>query len=683
MKAELRVTEQGLCIYANGKALLTGITGYLEYPGNHYNILKYECMGYWTVSGNTAVSDSMTLELIPYREGFLVRSTLTNPGGDIENPGEFTAFSGNLTRTIERALVNRYVWANGNRVCEMQSQIETVRPVFNAVYDSADNTAFETAQDDCFVFGAASYLKYCSGVTFTREGHLTAHCRLEAHPVKHGASIVSEYFYLAPCRECVSGLKEFARTVAALANVSPSTRENPTGFCTWYYYGSKITPDVLRQNMAVLDEHRENLPIRYIQIDDGWFDCWGSWNAKNEVFSNMKALADEIRSHGYLPGLWLAPFGCDPAAPIYAAHPDWFVHKPNGEIWNQPSLDFTHPETRAYISDIFRRISHDWGYRYIKIDIITGTLAPGIHHDPDATALENYRLGLKTIRRALTPDTFLLGCTAPLAAACGLVDGMRISCDIFERWQSLCDVFNAVLKRYYYHRTYFLCDADCLIIRKGENEDEECFRPCTRTDEEIKTYLTAMAASGGVLMLSDKLPNLSPHQLTLISKLFPVTQDPADPLDLMDSYIPGVLDFGVRVQTRTVALINWGDAGRELSVETVPSLVREFWSGECFVFTDGTFSAWVEPHCAKVFAFTPMCDAAVIGSSASIVMQSEWMWDGETITGSRLKVDEYIYVAAKHPVRSTEGCVTTLLEESGGYRFYEIALTENRYTLHF
>lgn len=44
------------------------------------------------------------------------------------------------------------------------------------------------------------------------------------------------------------------------------------------------------------------------------------------------------------------------------------------------------------------------------------------------------------------------------------------------------------------------------MIRKKENEDGDCRRYCSRTDEEIRTFLTAMYAAGGALFLSDKLP---------------------------------------------------------------------------------------------------------------------------------------------------------------------------------
>ncbi len=680
MKFEIR--NESLCLVKDGDVLISGITGYVKHPGNFYDVITEPAVGAWTTDGDTASCDNMTIEMTACCDGVLLRSTFRNLGEDISVRCDFTAFAGTLHRTIDRAIINQPFVCNGNRVCEMESPISTVHTVYGDRYESADNTVFDTVEGDAYIFGAATYEKYFSFVTVSREGYLTAYANAESNVLKAGGSFTSDWFLFAPCEDCVSGLDKFARTVAALAGVERSEKENPVGYCSWYYYGGGVTADTIRQNMEVLTAHKDLIPVKYVQIDDGWFDCWGSWQV-NSKFNDMKALADEIKAKGFIPGIWIAPFGCHPDAQIVKDHPDWFVKTAEGEIWRAPysvCFDYTNPEVREYMAEVFHRLSYEWGYRYIKMDIISATIAPGVHSDPNATALENYRLGLDVFKKNVTEDTFLLGCTAPFGGAIGYVDGMRVSCDIFERWDSVRDIFNATLKRYYYHRNYYLIDGDCLIIRKKENEDEECFRPCTRTDEEIRTYVTAMAASGGILMLSDKLPLLSEEQLTLISKLYPLNQDCALPLDLMDSYIPGVLDFGKKGATRTVALINWGDAPRTMSVENDGALVWEFWDKTFDVHPGGAYSVTVPAHGSLVLYFTDMADTAVVGSDASVVMQSPWTKDGNAITGKTIKKDETVYVASRSALTSV-ACEITAIAEKGGYAVYKINAANGTYTL--
>ena len=676
------IINHSLCIATDGEVLVSDITGYLKYPGKDANVLTVNASGAWTTDGKTASCDNLTFEMSSCGDGLLIRSTFRNTGADITVPCDFTAFAGTLRRTPDRMIVNTPYHLNGMSVCEMQSPVDTVHTVHNAVYTSAENTVFDTAEGDAFIFGAATYQKYFSSVTVSREGFITAFCNTELHTIHTNDTVTSEWYLLSPCDDCISGLDKFARTVASIAGVERIDRENPYGFCSWYYYGGYISADKMRQNIKLLSEKKDLLPVKYIQVDAGWYDSWGSWQV-NEKFGDMKAFADEVKAQGFIPGIWIAPFACSSGIQIAKDHPDWFVKKADGEAWcwYGPCLDFTNPEVRSYIGDIFHRISYDWGFRYIKIDIITPSLAAGIHSDPDATSLENYRLGLKTFRENVTEDTFILGCTAPFGGAVGYVDGMRVSLDVFERWESIRDVFNAVLKRYYYHRNYYLIDADCLIIRKKENEDEECIRLCTRTDTEIRTYVTAMAASGGILMLSDKLPLLSDEQLSLISKLYPLTQECARPLDLMDSYIPGVLDFGKKGATRNVALINWSDSPRTMSVENESAFVWEFWEKTFQIHEGGTYSVTVPPRSTHMLFFTDIDTAAVIGSDAAVVMQSPWKKENNRISGKFIKPGETVCIASVSELCAIGDCEASLMLETSGYKVYKVTGSRGEYTV--
>ena len=147
--------------------------------------------------------------------------------------------------------------------------------------------------------------------------------------------------------------------------------------------------------------------------------------------------------------------------------------------------------------------------------------------------------------------------------------------------------------------------------------------PVRKTDtvSDRPSIRAAMAASGGAVMLSDKLPLLKDHQFELISKLFPLNTEAAVPLDLMDSFIPGVLDFGTRNGTRTIALINWGDADTEMCVPgSAGKLAFEFWGQDFMGEQSEDIKTIIVPHGCRVYFLTDPADGAVVGTDSSVVM---------------------------------------------------------------
>ena len=638
----------------SGELWAYDITAGLRYPGDKYNTLKARTVGNWTIDGMSAFCDNVRMDFTPCEEGgMLVRTQYTHMGDDIADGGRFFAFCCTLCDAPERLYTVRPTCTNGNRVHEMQSNIDVVRPVWGERFESADFVFGDMRRGgDGFLFGFAGFENRFGSVEVCGEGIYRAFQYMEGHPVRRSETIVSDEIYISPApSDANDALIQYAETVRRLSGAVPTHFDTPAGFCTWYYYGYLVRSSDVRENLAFL---KNTLPkVKYIQTDDGWYDCWGDWQPNDRFDFDMEKLAREIREAGFIPGIWISPFGADKNSKVCREHPEYFVKTKSGEMWQPPCLDMSNDAAREHLKSVIRRIV-SWGIGYIKMDIITGTLAPGVHVDPDFTALCNYRAGLRCVREAAGDDVFLLGCTAPLAAGCGLVDGMRISGDIFESWDSLLSVFNCVFKRSYMNRRYFITDADCLLVRTKDEEDGRCFRPCSRTPEEIRTYVTAMAASGGALMLSDKMTLLKPWQLELIEKLFPQNCAPARPLDIMESFVPGVLDFGTRHGVRTAALINWGDTKRRMSVpDSASKLVFEFWSQRFLGLSETDVSDEIEPHgCRVYFLSEPLGEgeSAVVGTDASVVMDicaargkeicAEKNKDGEVLTAVRKNSSE-------------------------------------------
>ena len=379
----------------------------------------------------------------------------------------------------------------------------------------------------------------------------------------------------------------------------------PTGFCTWYYYLGNISEKAVYENMEVLDKIREMAPLEVFQIDDGWGSS--HFDGNDKFPKGMKEYADYIKSHGMTAGIWLTPFNFGTWEPIVSEHPEWFIHAgENLRLINGCALiDATHPEAKKYIASIYHKITYDWGYRYIKLDHITTYLAGGEFYDKDAGALQNMREYFKVMREACHPDTFILACTSPLFETAEFFDSVRTSGDIFESWESLHGVFRRNLTRWYLNGTLYHTDPDCIMLRTGDEEDEECSRPVSRTKTENRTFATAMYTCGGALMVSDKLPLLTDDEISDLTKFFPHRSKPGIPLDLNESSIPSLFDLGEDNGKHSYSFINWTNKDKSFTVPLNGKYsAHDFWDDKDLgIFTD-EYSVALAPHESKIISFT-------------------------------------------------------------------------------
>jgi hypothetical protein len=180
-----------------------------------------------------------------------------------------------------------------------------------------------------------------------------------------------------------------------------------------------------------------------------------------------------------------------------------------------------------------------------------------------------------------------------------------------------------------------------------------------------------MAASGGILMLSDKMSLLDRSQIELLSKLFPVNTEAAVPLDLMESNVPGVLDLGRRGRTRIMALINWTDVDRELRFEINRGHVFDFWSQRYLGLCDHRIRRTLAPHASALLFVTDDAPAAVVGVDDCLCPAVEQEYRDGVLTASFVKPGEKAMVAAAREIQSCEGGRARPVETAFG-RLYEV-----------
>ncbi len=513
------------------------------------------------------------------------------------------ALGGIWHECFDRAVYNGQKDCNGIRVLEMQS--ESSLKIFGGmdILETAVHTAFIDAAGEAVSAGFVTHKRYFSYVFMREEGVLEFGLNSDNRCIKADTTVKSDWIRIAPAATMQDALEKFAYAVRDLNGIRLRFDRAPTGFCTWYYYMGGVSENAVYDNLEVLDKIREKAPLEVFQIDDGWGTSHADGNGKFP--KGMKAYADCIKEHGMTAGIWLTPFNFGPWEPVVKEHPEWFIHQGENlkELWGWNLIDATHPEAQKYIADIYRKITYDWGYRYIKLDLITTYISGGEFYDKDADALRNMREYFRIMRESVHPDTFVLACTAPLFETAEFFDGVRTSGDIFESWESMHGVFRRNLTRWYLNGVLYHTDPDCLMLRTGAEEDDECMRPVSRTKTENRTFATAMYTCGGALMVSDKLPYLTDDEIDDLSKFFPHRSSSGVPLDLADSAIPSV--FAIDEEGGPCAsFINWGDTEKEFSVDLSGTYkATDHWDGTDLGEFCGEYSVTLEPHASQIVHF--------------------------------------------------------------------------------
>ncbi len=396
---------------------------------------------------------------------------------------------------------------------------------------------------------------------------------------------------------------------SAVANENQirATTSVPVGWCSWYHYYQDINQEVIEANLNAIIDQQTELPMTLFQIDDGFEPYVGDWEEFTPGFPNgVKPIAEKITAAGLTPGLWLAPYIVHPKSNLVKHHPEWLLRNKRGKpvnagfVWDAftYALDITNPEVLQYTYDVVHRAVHDWGFQYLKLDFLYAAALKGIYHDPTLTRAQALRQGLESLRQAAGDAVMMLACGCPLGSALGLFEAMRISADVSGYWQPHFPPFSPILKnephmpaarnalqnilsRGPLHRHWWVNDPDCLLVR----DDTDLDLP------EVQSLATAIALTGGSILLSDDVPALSLDRKQIAQALLPVIDQRAIVLDWLDSKMPALLRVdleGPGGDWHLLANFNWSDQPADFWFDpkkfNLPGdqtwWLREFWTGE-------------------------------------------------------------------------------------------------------
>ena len=247
--------------------------------------------------------------------------------------------------------------------------------------------------------------------------------------------------------------------------------------------------------------------------------------------------------------MWLAPFIVAPDSRVATEHPDWLARAADGDpligMYNPPwgggfdgfmwALDTTHPEVIAHLESTSAALV-EAGFTYLKLDFTFAPSFDGVWADPSRTPAQRVRAGYDAVRRGAGDEAFLLGCGVPLANVVGAVDGNRIGPDVAPAWSwpptdnvlagyedslpATVHGWKNTLTRSFMHRTLWLNDPDCLMLRADET---------ALTPEQARTWAHGVAVSGGMALVSDDLALLGPEARALLDEVITMGRVRATP----------------------------------------------------------------------------------------------------------------------------------------------------------
>ena len=474
----------------------------------------------------TTLNGTIELTVVPHEDGLCIDSQIR---GFREAPHTFHPIIRGLIPGLQGIYRQGFGIAGPSGFCKL----DDVRQEGGAGVDSHGLIVFAGVNENLCMF-TTDHKRFVNSFNTRLEYryHDTLFCGAAFRLENTVTDVVLPSLYIVGSNELADVLSDAAEKIGSKAEL---TKPPLYSWCSWYYCYHNFDMELLEEYAAAFAKERNNSPIQYIQIDAGYFTAAGDWLTHNHLWpGGMEAAARVIKSHGFAPGIWIAPYMVSNRSRIFHDHPDWLLYKKDGSlvtewrmyheysVWGYPDeeyyvLDTSHPDALAYIRSVFCQFK-SWGYDLYKTDFMLWG-----HHDSSnlkryvggKTSVE-YFIELLDVIREEIGDSYWLGCIAPFYEMIGYVDGMRIAGDVGAEWdkngRAQKHLLREIIGDNYFNNVYWQNDPDALIIRNIHS---------FLTQGELEALALLQATSGGAVYTSDPLHKLNKNCADLFSFVYP------------------------------------------------------------------------------------------------------------------------------------------------------------------
>jgi alpha-galactosidase len=375
-------------------------------------------------------------------------------------------------------------------------------------------------------------------------------------PVATGSELSSETLAIGAGKDYHHQLETYGALIRQIHHARVSA-PSLMGWWSWtaFYFG--LNEGAALTNAAWEAQHLKSFGYDVFHIDEGYQYARGEYTTPDEVLfpHGLLPLEDKARGLGLTPGIWTAPFEASERSYVYQQHPDWLVKNAEGKPIHAGFvvdgkdplyiLDTTNPAAQDYLRATYRKLTRQWGIRYIKMDFMDDSAIEGYYYKPHTTAMEAQRIGLQIIRDAVGEDVYLDKDGSVMLNPVGYVDFGRISQDTGHNFVESRDAAPGIAARYYMNRNFFVADPDAFTVSSQIVRDQPWPDGQGQLSlDEARVSITLAAVSGGMLEIGDNLPALqdSPERLALLENrdLIDMARlgKASTPIDLLDYEAP-------------------------------------------------------------------------------------------------------------------------------------------------
>lgn len=354
--------------------------------------------------------------------------------------------------------------------------------------------------------------------------------------------------------------------------IPAQSKELKTGWTSWYRHKNKINEELIRNNLKQYSKAK--VPLDYFQIDDGWQEAIGDWNANKKKFPNgLSELSNVVSEAGYNPGIWIAPFICERDSTIYKSKKNW-IAKRNGKIikvgyspiWSGwfYLLDINNTEVRQYIEERIKALKES-GFRIFKLDFL---YALGLSEVVSKSRYEKIMRGVQWIKEILE-DCETIFCGIPISSGFENTEYLRIGPDTHQSYD-----YKWLARFNFKERPSYVNALKNTILRAElnnygfSNDPDVCYLSTENTDLNEKQVLSKFYLNyilGGLQFISDNWQDVPKNMQEIFLSMFPIKKCTITAIDRQkEAYF---LDFKIDDQNYNF-IINLGHKNIEVQLKS-------------------------------------------------------------------------------------------------------------------